>query len=112
MSTLRWCANTRLLSGRRYQTYPTRLHLNSHISNLNFLRNLRWRNVQNKSFRSRKVMQLCILKTFFIWNHLTKENYGRIFSHLNFNFFSYDLGWIIDQKQSYRSQKVIKLYSW
>jgi hypothetical protein len=87
------------------------MKITSHIWNLIFLNNFRWRNDQYKSCGSWKVMQLSDWE-FFIWNCLSKENCGRIFSHLKFKFFKRPRREKWPKPKLWRSQKVIKLCSW
>ena len=90
--------------------YQAKLYLNFKIWNLNFLNVLKWRNDQNKSCRSRKVMQLYSWQLF----HLKSSCHGKLrlnFSNLKFKFCK--RSWVEKlQNKSCRSQKVIKLCSW
>jgi hypothetical protein len=51
-----------------------------------------------------------IVDNFFIWNHLSKENYVLIFHIVN-SIFSNDLGWRNDQNQSCKSRRYLQLCS-
>ena len=58
----------------------------SHIWNLNFSNDLGWRNAQNESCRSRRVIQLCSWQIFY----LKSSMHGKLrlnFSHMKFEFF-------------------------
>ena len=63
-------------------------------------------NDQNKSSRSREVIQLCSWQLF----HLKSSCLEKLC--LNFSNFVNDLGWRNYQNESCRSQKVIQLCSW
>jgi len=52
-----------------------------------------------------------VVNNFFSWNQLCMENYAWISYIWNLNL-SNELGWRNNKNKSYRSQKVMQLYSW